>query len=167
MSTVPERPPGANAPPSRWTALGLADPRPNGGIPYEAMPHDLLAYALVLPGAEDPVEGIVDAVCVELRALADTLITRQVADELVMLSRRLNVAMLLLRRADNGAPMPLEDDEEPLPGAPTDPPDDPEDVEVTRDAAPDKCEGKSVCHPALDVTVTSLPTNRGKGDAKP
>jgi hypothetical protein len=42
---------------------------------------------------------------------------------------------------------------------------------VTRDAAPEEgegeSEGRSVYDPALDVTVTLLPTSKGKGDAKP
>jgi predicted component of type VI protein secretion system len=54
------------------------------------------------------VVGIVDAVQVELHALAGMLEEHSAGDLLLMLSRRLAVASLLLRRADGRAPEPLE-----------------------------------------------------------
>lgn len=131
MSTVPERPPGANDTPSpkststdlpRWAELGLADPPKDGRLPEQGQTADLLAFALVLPGADDPVLGIIDAVEAELRALAGMREETGAGDILLMLSNRLAVASLLLRRADERAPTP--------------PAYDP-DNEVTRDAAPD------------------------------
>jgi hypothetical protein len=134
MSTVPERPEGANTPPPkstmtdkpRWAELGLADPLPDASLPEQGQTADLLVYALTLPGADDPVTGIVDAVQVELRALAGMLEESGAGDLLLMLSNRLAVASLLLRRVDGRAPMPPEYD-----------PDD----EETKDAAPDEGEG--------------------------
>jgi hypothetical protein len=92
--------------PARWAALGLADPPADGHLPAQAQTADLLALALILPGADDPVTGIVDAVRVELAAIADAQPSRNVAEALALLGRRLDVASLLLRRADNRVPMP-------------------------------------------------------------
>jgi hypothetical protein len=156
MSDVHERPQGANAAdpstprppwrpsdPARWAILGMGDPPPNDAFPRKGHTADLLAYALTLPGAEDPVSGIVSSVIVELLAFSD-LFQESKGDVLLMLARRLQVAMVLLARTDNRAPMPMEDEEEPPPVEPTEPPAapdelpvDPDDVEVTRDAGPD------------------------------
>lgn len=133
MSTLPERPKGANTPPPkststdlpRWAELGLADPPEDGRLPEQGQTADLLAFALVLPGADCPITGIVDAVQVELRALAGMLEETGAGDILLMLSNRLAVASLLLRRVDGRAPEP--------------PAWDP-DNDVTRDAAPDASE---------------------------
>jgi hypothetical protein len=134
MSTVPERPPGANdTPPSkststdlpRWAELGLADPPPDARMPEQGQTADLLAFALVLPGADCPITGIIDAVQVELRALAGMLEATGAGDLLLMLSNRLAVASLLLRRVDGRAP---------------EPPDWDPDNDVTRDAAPEASE---------------------------
>jgi hypothetical protein len=133
MSTVPERPEGANTPPPkststdlpRWAELGLADPPKDGRLPDQGQTADLLAFALVLPGADCPITGIVDAVQVELRALAGRLEETGAGDLLLLLSNRLAVASLLLRRVDGRAPEPPEWDP---------------DNDVTRDAAPDASE---------------------------
>ena len=167
MSTVSERPEGANAtdppeseesPPSppwkpsnpgRWAHMALEDPDPSGALPPRAMVADVLAWALVPPGAVDPIEGIVDGVRVELAAFADALGARPVSEGLRMLCRRLEAALKLLRWIDNRERMPFERHfEEPPPAVltPEEPPAAPppseepaeveEDVEVTRDAAP-------------------------------
>jgi hypothetical protein len=121
--------------PTRWSMLGLAEP-PDLSLPKRGQTADVLAYALMLRGAEDPIEGILHGVQVELEALADTLITRQVADELILLAQRIAVAVLLLLRCDNRSSMPPEHD----PDAPTatvaSDEGEEEDVEVTRDADP-------------------------------
>jgi len=129
--------------PTRWAELNLEDPDPSGKLPKGARVPDVLAWALVCPGAVDPVEGIVDGVRVELSALADVLTERRVADVLLMLGRRLEAAMQLLRWIDNRERMPMEDDEEPPPSAPTseEPPpatlaEPAEDVEETSDVPP-------------------------------
>jgi hypothetical protein len=122
--------------PARWAHLNLADQDPSGCLPQGALVADVLVWALALPGAVDPVEGIVDGVRVELAALADVLSERRVATVLLMLGRRLDAAMLLLRWTDNRAQMPTELDEpRPPPAATTE---HAEDLEVTRDAAPDE-----------------------------
>ena len=94
----------------RWAELGLADPPADGRLPEQGQTADLLAFAVILPGAEDPVIGIVDAVALELHALSQAIDTDPIRDVLFMLGRRLEVAMLLLRRADGRAPMPREFD---------------------------------------------------------
>jgi len=71
---------------------------------------DVLAFALVLPFAEDPVVGIIDAVHVELYVLAGMLEETSAGDLLLMLSNRLEVASLLLHRVDGSAPRPREYD---------------------------------------------------------
>jgi hypothetical protein len=113
-------------------------------MPKGARVPDALAWALVCPGAADPVEGIVDGVRVELSALADALGACPVADAVRILIRRLEAAMQLLRWTDNRERMPMEDDlDEPPPAAPV--PEAPpsaspiealEDLEDTRDTAP-------------------------------
>lgn len=79
MSTLPEPPEGANAwtpsDPTRWAHLNLADPDPAGALPKDALVADALAWALVPPGAADPVEGIVDGVRAELAGLAEAAST--------------------------------------------------------------------------------------------
>jgi hypothetical protein len=99
----------------RWAELGLADPLPDERMPEQGSTADLLAWALVAPGADEPIAGIVDGVRVELAALADAAPSLPVAAVLVLLSKRLAVASLLLRRADERAPTPREYD----PDAPT------------------------------------------------
>jgi hypothetical protein len=167
MSTVPKRPPDANdddpssspeeeevptkppwkpSPVDRWSLLNLEDPDPAGEMPSKARVPDALAWALVPPGAADPVEGIVDGVRIEIAAAAEMRSTGEphLADMLTMWGRRLDAAMQLLRWTDERERMPMEDDfDEPPPVAepPEEPnpaatPEDPEDVEVTRDAAP-------------------------------
>jgi hypothetical protein len=157
MADVHERPEGANdadpsipwkpSDPARLDQLGLEDPDPSGSLPKGARIADVLARALVAPGSADPVEGIVDGVRIELAALADALHVREssIADTLVSLARRLWAAMQLLRWTDNRERMPLEEDEEeppPSPSpAPAEPPVSSEDMEETRDAAPDEPPG--------------------------
>jgi hypothetical protein len=109
----------------RWAELGLADPPEDGSLPEQGQTADLLAFGLVLPGAEDPILGIVDAVQVELHALAGRLEETGAGDILLMLSNRLAVASLLMRRADGRIPTPPEFDP---------------DNDVTRDAAPNEGE---------------------------
>lgn len=118
--------------PGRWSMLGMADPDPSGVLPKDARTAEALAWALCVPGAADPVEGILDAVRIELDAIASVLPSRPVADALNLLSRRIDVAALLLRRADNRErnPMDLEGADD----APTDAP--PFDPETTQDAPP-------------------------------
>jgi hypothetical protein len=117
VTTVPPRPEGANPadPPRRlsafdcrWSMLGLADGRPDERLPEQEGTADVLAAALMAPGAEDPIEGIVEAVRVELGALAALMPDREVQETLRLLCRRLDAALLLFRRCDNRAPMPLE-----------------------------------------------------------
>jgi hypothetical protein len=115
-------------------------------MPQRARVPDALAYALVCPGAVDPVEGIVDGVRVELAALEDALRGShpRIADFLAQQGRRLESAMQLLRWTDNRERMPMEDafDEEPAAAPPPeDPPPSapaaaPEDREETRNAVP-------------------------------
>ena len=93
--------------------LGLADLPSTPRMLERATNADVLAYALVLPGAADPVEGIVDAVRVELTALAPMLQERGAGDVLQLLARRLETAMVLLRRADSREPTPPEDGADP------------------------------------------------------
>jgi len=121
--------------PTRWAHLNLEDPDPSGGMPKLARVPDVLAWALVLPGATDPVEGIVDGVRVELWALADVLPDRRVADVLFMLGRRLDAATQLLRWTDDRERLPMEEEfDEPPRSPPTEPDEDPdEDPEETRE----------------------------------
>jgi hypothetical protein len=124
--------------PARWAVLNLADPDPTGAIPKDATVADVLARALVLPGSDDVVNGIVDAVRLELSALADLLPDKRAADVLRVLGKRLDAAMLLLKWVDNRAKMPIEpgENEEEPPGEPTDPEPPPCDPEVTVDVPP-------------------------------
>ena len=95
---------------SRWAELGLADPVPTARLLSDAQIADILVFALVPPSAEDPVIGIVEAVAIELHALGQVVDTDPMRDVLFMLARRLDVATLLLRRVDDGAPVPREYD---------------------------------------------------------
>jgi hypothetical protein len=118
--------------PARWAHLNLSDPPENGILPKDALVPDALAWALVSPEADDPIEGIVDGVKIELEALADSLKERGIGAMLGLLARRLDVACILLRYTDNRSPMPTE---------PADPPEDEPtsdsvDPEITRDALP-------------------------------
>jgi len=106
--------------PDRGGPLGLLDPDPTGALPKGATVIDVLAWALMTPGSDDVVSGMVDAVSRELTALA-TAQDQPTADVLTMLGRRLDAAMLLLKWADNRAKMPDDDD-----------------LEETKDAAPDE-----------------------------
>jgi hypothetical protein len=108
--------------PGRWAFLGLADPDPSEGLPSPAMTADVLAFALVLPGSLDPVEGIVDGVRVELTALADLLQEHPASDVLKMAARRLEAAMILLRRHDEREPTPREETDAPDETPPEAPP---------------------------------------------
>ncbi len=124
--------------PGRWAELNLADPAPDGSLPKGATVADVLAWALVIPGAADPIEGIVDAVTLELKALADLLADRRAAAVLHLLGKRLDAAMLLLKWIDNREQMPREpgeEEDEGGEGGATDaaPPFDPE---ATQDAPP-------------------------------
>lgn len=130
MPIVPERPAGVTQPsattepgpripwepqePARWSLLGLRDGEPHARLPEDGSTADVLAWALVIPGATDPVEGMVDSVRVKLAALSDALQKRErhVADALHMLERQLGAAMLLLRRCDGRAPPPAKDENE-------------------------------------------------------
>ena len=154
MSDVYDRPEGANAaPPSRprrpwktsatpdrWGQLGLGDPDPSGYLPKEASVADALVRGLIAPGSADPVEGIVDGVRIELAALAVGA-APAISDTLTALTRRLGTATQLLRWCDNREPMPVENDEEPLPSASSAPPElepsvNSEDMEETPVAGP-------------------------------
>jgi hypothetical protein len=75
--------------PGRWAFIGLADPNPSGHLPVPATTGDVLAFALMLPGSLDPVEGIVDGVRVELAAVAEMLQEHKASDVLKLLARRL------------------------------------------------------------------------------
>jgi hypothetical protein len=89
----------------------------------------------VPPGATDPVEGIVDGVRAELAALADVLCKQQVAGVLLLLARRLEAAMLLLRWTDEREEMLLEAPEpveEPPSAAPPQPAEKSEAGEVEK-----------------------------------
>src|SRR5262245_23654259 len=94
----------------RWAELGLQDPRDNAQLPEHGSTADLLAFALVLPGIDCPVTGIIDGVMVELAALARLLEETGTCDLLLLLSNRLAVVSLLLRRVDGRAPSPPEYD---------------------------------------------------------
>jgi hypothetical protein len=61
-------------------------------------------WALTLPGAIDPIEGLIDAARLELAALADAAPSKVIADAINFVGRRLDVAMILLARCDNRAP---------------------------------------------------------------
>ena len=121
--------------PARWAHLNLSDPPDNGILPRDALVPDAIVWALVSPEADDPIEGIVEGVKIELEGLADAMEERGIAAMLGLLARRLDVACLLLRYTDNRSPMPLESDEpeEPAPESA-----DPEsaDPEITHDALP-------------------------------
>ena len=95
----------------------LSDPPENGVLSEGALVPDALAFALVVPDATDPVEGIVSAVRVELVAIAEAMEARGIAAMLTLLARRLDVACLLLQYTDNRArlPMDTEEPEEPAP----------------------------------------------------
>lgn len=99
--------------PARWSILGLADPDAAGRVQKTVTVADALAYGLVLPGVDDPIEGIVRGVHVELAALAELLQDRPIAEVLLMLNRRLETAMLLLSWCDNREKLPVEDGGEP------------------------------------------------------
>jgi hypothetical protein len=101
--------------PARWSMLGLADPLQSPHRLEHAQTADLLAYARMLPGSKDPVEGIVDGVRMELEALAGSQLTDEFTGQYTLPAQRPNVAMRLLRRCDNRAPTPAEHD----PDAPT------------------------------------------------
>lgn len=116
--------------PGRWAELNLAEPDPGGALPNGALVGDVLAWALVIPGAPDPIEGIVDAVSLELRALAELMADRRAAAVLHLLGKRLDAAMLLLKWIDNREKMPTDIPDED--DAPTDAP--PFDPEATVDA---------------------------------
>jgi hypothetical protein len=98
--------------PERGGVLGLLDADPTGALPKGATVVDVLAWALSLPGSDDVVTGIVDAVSVELAALAEVTPERRIADVMLMLGRRLDAATLLLKWADNRVKMPTDDDDE-------------------------------------------------------
>src|SRR5262245_21264759 len=104
--------------PTRRAVLGLADPTPSGDLPQGATVADVLAWALLLPSAVDPVEGIVDAARVELRALASVLEQKPLADLLAIIERRLSAALTLLRYCDGREPMRFEPEEVPEVEAP-------------------------------------------------
>lgn len=122
--------------PTRWAHLDLSDPPEGGILPDDALVPDALAWALVSPEADDPIEGILAGVKIELTALADAMEARSVAAMLRLLARRLDVACHLLRYTDNRAQMPLESDE---PEEPALKGSDPASggLEITRDAPPE------------------------------
>ncbi len=74
---------------------------------------DLLIYALVDPDAEDPIDGVLLSIRTELLSLADG--DGGARPLLRLLVRRLDVALLLLRRVDNRVPTPLEEDPDETP----------------------------------------------------
>ena len=117
--------------PTRWAHLNLSDPPEAGILPGDALVPDALAWALVSPEADDPIEGILEGVKIELTALSNAMEKRDVAAMLGLLGRRLDVACLLLRYTDGRARMPLESEEpeEPAPAS--------GDPEITRDALPE------------------------------
>ncbi len=112
--------------PARFSALDLDEPDPEGRMPDWGSVAQLLAYALMPPGADDPITGILDAVGIELRALASAHPPRPQADALSLLARRLEVASHLLRRLDNRIPSPPISEE----------PEAPESDDTRRDAIP-------------------------------
>lgn len=125
----------------RWSMVGLAYPPTS-----PPTTSDLLALALMPPGSEDPVEGIVDAVRIELLAFA-SVAQGPLRDLLTALGARLQAAITLLRRTDHREAMPPEDpcdDAAPPPPAdgstlraPASPsPADDDDPERTHDALP-------------------------------
>ena len=119
--------------PGRWSMLGLPEPTDQRHhAPEYGTLAEVLAYGLVPLGAEDPVEGILEGVMLELDALGATLVTRvlsrSASEMLHLLAQRIEVAIILLQRCDNRATLPPEPDPEAEP--------DEEDVEVTKDAAP-------------------------------
>ena len=126
----------------RWAVLGLADPPlPENGMPEDATTADLLAWALCYPGSIDPIEGLLEGVRVELVALSDAYDVldprspsqkagAHLSDTLLMLARRLEVAVTLLRRTDGTEPLPPEDDPEAGEAGEAD------DPEITQDGAP-------------------------------
>jgi hypothetical protein len=106
--------------PCRWAFLGLADPDPSGRLPERATTADVLAFALMPPGSPDPVEGIVNGVRVDLNALVELLQEHPASEILKMDARRLEAAMILLRRHDLREPTPPDAPDEGPPKAPAD-----------------------------------------------
>lgn len=98
--------------PGRWAALNLADPDPTapGYPPQGGTIADGLVWAIVEPGADDPVVGIVDAVRTQLTAIAHLMGDRMgaVPDMLLSLERKLATAVKLLAFTDEREPMPLD-----------------------------------------------------------
>jgi hypothetical protein len=110
--------------PSRWSRLGFADPPGDGRELHRAQTADMLAYALVMRDARDPILGIIDAVRVELEAMAAVMPVSlgPSAQVLHLCGRRLEAAMALLERCDGTAAAPPErewEDEETRDAAPT------------------------------------------------
>lgn len=93
--------------------LGLTEPEPKEMIPAKASTAGLLAFAILCPGAEDPVEGMVNGTRAELAALALMLAEGPVANILDRRVRQLDVAMALLRRTDCRDTMPTDELDEP------------------------------------------------------
>src|SRR5262249_53062888 len=90
--------------------LGLADLRPSHEPPEHGTTADLLAWAVMPPGVDDPVEGLISGVRIDLEALAEQHERCHPAfsDALVPLIRRLQVAGIFLKRADGRVPMVLD-----------------------------------------------------------
>jgi hypothetical protein len=105
--------------------LGLEDRKPDNRLPEQGSTADLLAFSLVLPGATDPVEGMIEAARVELAALAEAAPSKVMADAINLIGWRMDVAMLLLARCDYRVPMPEEHDGEELEEPPPAPPEPP------------------------------------------
>ena len=121
--------------PTRWAHLNLSDPPENGILPRHALVPDALVWALVSPEADDPIEGILEGVKLELAALADAMEECGIASMLGLLARRLDVACLLLRYTDGRTRMPVESDEPEEP-APESTDAESADPDITHDALP-------------------------------
>jgi hypothetical protein len=58
-------------------------------MPEQGATADLLIFALIAPGAADPIEGMIHAAQIELAALANAAPTRAIAEAINFVGRRL------------------------------------------------------------------------------
>jgi len=78
-----------------WAELGLLDPRRDGRLRIDGSTADVLAFASMPSGAEDPVEGLLEGV--------RTIAAGQAA-MFAWVDRTIQAAFLLRRRIDDRAP---------------------------------------------------------------
>ncbi len=103
-----ERLPWDGSPADRFSHLGLADHPVGGGLPPDLTVADLLAWALMAPGAVDPIDGILEGVAMELQVLAMAM--PSASGSIDMMVRRIRAAIKILRWSDNRERMPVSED---------------------------------------------------------